>query len=128
MKAFDCKMCGECCYGEGGIFMDTAEQDRVADFVGLKLEDFLEKYTEKRHGRTYARVGATNFCIFFEKEKGCTIHPVKPARCELWPYFPANVADRETWNVAKLACRGINRDCSFEDFVKSSPNAVNKEK
>ncbi|MBT3259808.1 MAG: YkgJ family cysteine cluster protein [Deltaproteobacteria bacterium] len=121
MKAFDCKMCGECCYGEGGIFMEVEEQKRIAEYLGLKLEDFLTGYTEERHGRIYARVGANNFCIFFKKENGCNIHSVKPARCELWPFFPANVADRETWDIAKLACRGINRDCSFEDFVQESP-------
>ena len=114
-------MCGECCYGEGGIFMEEEERKRIAEFLGLGLEDFLSEYTEKRNGRIYAKVGADNFCIFFQKGKGCTIHPVKPARCDLWPFFPANVADEETWNNAKLACRGINRDCSFEDFVKASP-------
>ena len=121
MKAFDCKMCGECCYGEGGIFMEVEEQKRIAEYLDLELEDFLSGYTEKRNGRIYAKVGVNNFCIFFKKENGCTIHSVKPARCELWPYYPANVADRETWDTAKLACRGINRDCSFEDFVKESP-------
>lgn len=102
--------------------MESDEQKRIAEYLGLKLEDFLKDYTEKRNGRIYAGVGSDNFCIFFKNKTGCTIHPVKPARCELWPYFPANVSDRETWDVAKLACRGINRDCSFEDFVKESPN------
>lgn len=121
MKAFDCKKCGDCCYGEGGIFMEVEEQKKIAESLNLDLEDFLTEYTQKRNGRTYAKVGADNFCIFFEKGNGCTIHTVKPARCELWPYYPANVADRDTWNHAKLACRGINRECSFEDFVKEAP-------
>ena len=116
-------MCGECCYGEGGIFMKTEEQTRIAKFLGLKFEDFLSKFTEERNGRIYAKVGVDNFCIFFKKGKGCAIHPVKPARCELWPYYPANITDRETWDNAKLACRGINRDCSFEEFVKESRTA-----
>ncbi len=100
--------------------MEKEERKRIAEFLSLNLEDFLSGYTEKRNGRIYAKVGADNFCIFFKKGKGCAIHPVKPARCVLWPYFPANVADPETWNIAKPACRGINRDCSFEDFVKES--------
>ena len=128
MKAFDCKMCGECCYGAGGIFMEIDEQKRIAEYLSLKREDFLTEYTEKRNGRIYAGVGSDNFCIFFKDKKGCTIHPVKPARCELWPFFPANVADPETWDNAKLACRGINRDCSFEDFVRESPNGGTPEK
>ena len=128
MKVFDCKMCGECCYGDGGIFMEEDEQKRIAKYMGLGFEEFLAQYTVKRHGRIYAGVGPDNFCIFFRKEKGCTIHTVKPGRCELWPYFPANVADPETWDLAKVACRGINRECSFEDFVKSSPKGGNDEK
>jgi Fe-S-cluster containining protein len=121
-------MCGECCYGEGGIFMEENEQKRIAEHLGLEFGDFLAKYTVELNGRTYAAVGPDNFCIFFRKEKGCTIHTVKPDRCELWPYFPANVADPETWDLAKVACRGINRECSFEDFVKSSPKGGNDEK
>ncbi|MCG6878363.1 MAG: YkgJ family cysteine cluster protein [Deltaproteobacteria bacterium] len=128
MKAFDCKMCGECCHGIGGIFMERDEQIRIARYLGLELEDFLKKYTEKRNGRIYAEVGAEDYCIFFKKETGCSIHTVKPARCRLWPYFPANVADRETWDAAKLACRGINRECSFEDFVKESLSCGNGKK
>ena len=128
MKAFDCKMCGECCHGVGGIFMEVEEQKRIAEFLSLKLVNFLTGHTEKRNGRIYAGVGSDNFCIFFKKENWCTIHSVKPARCGLWPFFPANVADRETWDLAKLACRGINRDCSFEDFVKESPTGGTNKK
>ncbi len=121
MKAFDCKMCGECCYGIGGIYMEEKEQQRIAEYLALDPDTFLSKYAEKRNGRIYAGVGTDNYCIFFEAGKGCAVHPVKPARCRLWPYFPANVADRETWDLAKLACPGISRDCSFEDFVNESP-------
>ncbi len=118
MKAFDCKMCGECCHGIGGIFMKRHEQKRIAAHLGLELTAFLAEYTETRNGKVYAGVGGDNYCIFFKKEKACTIHPVKPARCRLWPYFPANVSDPETWDLAKLACPGISRECSFEDFVR----------
>jgi hypothetical protein len=32
------------------------------------------------------------------------------------------VSDEETWEMAKWACRGINRECSFEEFVRQSKN------
>ena len=127
MKAFDCKMCGECCYGVGGIFMEKEEQQRIAQFLNLSEKEFLKKYTEERNGRIYADVGDDHFCIFFDQEKGCAIHPVKPARCRLWPFFPANVKDRETWDLAKEACPGINRDCSFEDFIRESEKCQDSE-
>ncbi len=124
MTAFDCKMCGDCCYGEGGIFLDENEKERISRFLGISTPDFLARFCEERNGRTYVTTGEDHFCIFYEKGKGCRIHPVKPARCDLWPYYPANVKDRETWEMAKLACRGIDRKCSFEEFVRESQTAI----
>ncbi|MBW1784216.1 MAG: YkgJ family cysteine cluster protein [Deltaproteobacteria bacterium] len=124
MKAFDCKMCGDCCYGEGGIFLEEKEKKRIAQFLNLRTEDFLTRFCEERNGRIYVKTGEDRFCIFYEKGKGCRVHPVKPARCDLWPYYPANVSDRDTWEMAKWACRGINRECSFEEFVRQSETVM----
>lgn len=120
MKAFECRMCGECCYGEGGIYLGENEQEKLARFLSIPSKDLFSLYLEERNGRVYVRVGEDNFCIFYEKGVGCAIHPVKPDRCSLWPYYPANIADEETWNMAKLACRGLNRECSFDDFLREA--------
>lgn len=124
MKAFECRMCGECCYGEGGIYLSQKEQDRLARFLSIPKRHLFPRYVEERNGRIYVRVGEDNFCVFYEKGVGCTIHSVKPDRCSLWPFYPANVADEETWNMAKLACRGLNRECSFDDFVREARSAT----
>jgi Fe-S-cluster containining protein len=116
-------MCGDCCYGEGGIFLAEKEQEKIARFLGVSREGFLSRFCEQKHGRIYIKTGENNFCIFYEKGKGCAIHPVKPARCSLWPYYPANINDKDTWGMAKWACRGINRECSFEEFVMESKSA-----
>ena len=123
MKAFECKMCGDCCFGEGGIFMDEKEQKRIAAFLEISADDFLSRFCEERNGCIYVKTGEDNFCIFYQRGKGCAIHLVKPARCSLWPYYNANINDEETWDMAKWACRGINRECSFEEFVRQSKTA-----
>ena len=33
MKPFDCKMCGECCRGEGGVFVTAEELQRISSFL-----------------------------------------------------------------------------------------------
>jgi Fe-S-cluster containining protein len=124
MKAFQCRMCGECCYGEGGILVEGEEIERISRFLGITASDFLSGYCEERHARTYIKTGPDGFCIFFDREKGCLIHPVKPGPCELWPFYPAIVEDEENWELAKDACPGINPDCSFEEFVKESKTAL----
>ena len=120
MKAFECRLCGACCYGEGGIFLAGNEERRIADFLGISVEIFLRQHCEIRHGRVYLRVGKGNYCIFYDQEKKCAIHPVKPDRCSLWPYYRALVRDRENWELAMDACPGINPHASFEDFVEEA--------
>ncbi|MBW1787013.1 MAG: YkgJ family cysteine cluster protein [Deltaproteobacteria bacterium] len=123
MKAFDCQLCGQCCYGEGGIYVTPEEIDRIAEFLGRTPAGFLSESCEDRNSRTYLRTGADNYCFFFDKEKMCLIHPVKPARCIRWPYFNAIVADRDNWELAKEACPGINPDCTHEQFVREAEAA-----
>ena len=120
MKAFDCKQCGDCCYGEGGIYLEEDDIKKTSRFLGMTREAFLSRYCEKRNGRIYIRTGEDGYCIMYDREKSCLIHPVKPKPCALWPYFPAIVSDRENWEMAKEACPGINPDCRFIDFVKQS--------
>ena len=118
MKAFDCKMCGQCCYGKGGIIVSDIEAARIAGFLDIGLEEFKSKYTEVRNNQRMLEVGEDGFCVFFDKEKQCLIHTVKPDICYLWPFYDANMNDEYSWDMAKDACPGINPDATFEEFVK----------
>lgn len=120
MKVFECKKCGECCYGEGGILLQPEEIEKIADFLGLTVDSFIALHCEERHGRLHVRSASNGYCVFFDQGQQCRIHPVKPRPCSLWPFYPALVKDRATWNHAKEGCPGINPDASFEDFVKAS--------
>ena len=120
MRPFECKMCGECCYGEGGIAVEEEEIQRIAFFLDLDQESFLSGYCYENHNRIYVKTGQDGYCIFFHKEKNCLVHPVKPEICSLWPFYPANLKDPENWELAKDACPGINPDASFEEFIKQS--------
>lgn len=117
-KAFECKMCGQCCYGEGGIYLEQSEAKRISSFLDLSVKQFMEEYCEEKNGTIYLRTAKSGYCIFYDEKKACLIHPVKPFRCLQWPFYPANVQDPDAWDLAKDACPGINRNCSFEDFVK----------
>ena len=120
MKAFDCRRCGECCYGEGGIYVEEEERKSIACFLNLTLENFLSGFCEVKYGRYYIITGQDGFCIFFNRERGCLIHPVKPGRCSQWPFYPAILKDRANLEMARDACPGINPECSFEEFVRQS--------
>jgi Fe-S-cluster containining protein len=120
MKAFQCQMCGNCCYGEGGIFLEQREIEDIAAFLKTSIDSFLSRFCEEKLGRYQLKTGLDRFCILFTKEKKCLIHPVKPKRCYLWPFTPAIVNDKENWEMVKDACPGINPDGSFDAFVRQS--------
>jgi Fe-S-cluster containining protein len=120
MKAFQCQMCGHCCYGEGGIFLEKREIKDIAGFLETPVASFLYRFCEEKLGRYQLKTGEDRFCIFFTKEKKCLINPVKPKRCRQWPFVPAIVRDKENWEMIKEACPGIHPDCSFDAFVRQS--------
>lgn len=120
MKAFECKRCGQCCYGEGGIYLEKEEVERIACFLKMTPISFLSDYCEGKNGRIYIKTGDDGFCIFYDQEKSCLIHPVKPRPCFSWPFYEALLDDKENWEMAKEACPGISPDCSFEGFVRQS--------
>ena len=120
MKTFQCHICGECCYDEGGIFVEEDEIKRIAHFLGITQKVFLSKFCEEKYGRIYVKTGPDKFCIFYDKTRYCLIHPVKPKPCSLWPFYPAIVSDRENWEMAKDACPGINKDYTFEEFISQA--------
>jgi len=115
-------MCGECCWGRG-ISVSEKEIKRIADFLGIKEEDFKRQYCVLNRDRYELKTKESGYCVFLKKsEKGkiCAIHPVKPDICKKWPFFKSIVSDRHEWRIAMDACPGINRNCSFEDFVKQA--------
>jgi Fe-S-cluster containining protein len=120
VKAFECKRCGECCHGEGGILVEKDDIERIAAFLGTTPAFFSKWYCETRNGRIYVRSRGDGYCVFFDKARLCLIHQVKPRPCRLWPFYPALLKDRENWELAKEACPGINPEASYEEFLREA--------
>ncbi len=123
---FACLMCGNCCYGEGGITVDKPEIERIAAFLDMTAEEFRISYCEMRYGGLSIGSDAEGKCLFFDPGPGCKIHPVKPERCARWPFYPALLKDRTAWSEAMDACPGINRNCSHEAFVRQGEHGTDK--
>ena len=122
MKAFECKMCGECCQGQG-ITLKDEEIKRIARFLDMKEDEFKERYCNRKRGRYELKTADSNYCIFLKKKgknKVCGIHPVKPELCKRWPFFNAIISDEDEWKMVKDFCPGMNPESSFKDFVEQA--------
>lgn len=114
-QAFECKMCGRCCEGRGGIVLSNYDLARIAGHAGLSIAEFADKYAEERNGKLVVRTGDDGFCIFFQAGQGCGIHPGRPDICRAWPFFKGNLTDPVSLEMARDDCPGIN-EVSFEEF------------
>jgi len=112
--AFDysaCSSCGgKCCTGESGyIFLSKSEIYKIAEYLGLSVNDFGIKYLYKK-GYKYSiketkQEDGSYECVFFDQSiGGCSIYEVRPSQCitfPFWDYYKTRVDE------LKQECPGI---------------------
>ncbi len=111
-------MCGNCCQGTGGIVVSLEEQQHLCEFLDLDLATFLDQYTEVISSKRIIKSDDSGYCVFFEKDKGCRVHPSKPKVCRAWPFFRGNLVDQTSWEMAQDSCPGISQEISHDEFVR----------
>ncbi|WP_147821276.1 YkgJ family cysteine cluster protein [Salidesulfovibrio onnuriiensis] len=116
LKAFECRMCGHCCHGEGGIIMSEKDRQRLALHLGISVEELLEKYSEERNGKISLGTGDDGYCVFFKD--GCGVHPGRPDICRAWPFFRGNLIDSMSWEMIQEYCPGVNPEAGHAEFVR----------
>jgi len=115
---FDCRQCGDCCQGRGGIFVRPEEVEEMAALLKMSPEEFYARFVEVSSQGPHLTT-VNGFCVFLE-DNHCRVHPVKPFICRQWPFLPALLVDPEELEGAKGACPGIDPGCSHEDFVDAA--------
>lgn len=107
-----CEKCrGNCCIGESGyIWLTPNEAKKIAQFLNLEFDQFVEKYLFKSGYRLSIKERAYEggmACVFFDLEaRKCTIYPARPSQCRsfpFWEYF------KERINEVEQECPGIYR-------------------
>ncbi|WFS61086.1 YkgJ family cysteine cluster protein [Pseudodesulfovibrio thermohalotolerans] len=124
-NAFECRMCGHCCQGEGGIVMTAKDRERLAAFLGIDVDELVSRYAHTRGGKIHLNVGENNYCVFFKE--GCGVHPGRPDICRAWPYFRGNLIDKTSWEMIQDYCPGVNPDAGHEEFVRQGRAYLRKE-
>jgi Fe-S-cluster containining protein len=89
--------------------------DRLCAYLGLTRVQFVRSYLEEVGGKQRVQT-ANGWCIFFAD--GCLVHPAKPSVCRAWPFFQGNMLDELSWQMAQVACPGINSETGHDKFVR----------
>lgn len=81
-----CQRCTACCKWPGDVRLEEDEIPRLAEFLGLTEDEFLDRFTRLRSNRQGLSLieRANHECIMLEGD-ACRVHPVKPAQCAGFP-------------------------------------------
>ena len=107
---FRCTRCGACCTGEPGfVWVSDDDLEAIAAFRGEPVEEVRALYTKKGRRGLSLREKLNGDCVFYDREEGCTIYPVRPPQCRTWPFWESNVETPEAWERTKAVCPGSGR-------------------
>ncbi|HKB04566.1 MAG TPA: YkgJ family cysteine cluster protein [Gemmataceae bacterium] len=107
---FACTRCGHCCTGAPGfVWINDDEVRALAAFRGEPFEVVLGLYTRREGGtRRSLKEKANGDCVFYDREQGCTVYPVRPRQCRTWPFWECNADSPSAWARAAADCPGMN--------------------
>ena len=100
--------CTNCCRVQGWVYVTEDDIRNASSFLELSVAEFEARYIVRSKYTVRLRKPKNAQCHFL-KDTGCSIHPVKPAQCRLFPFWPELVENRENWKEAGQNCPGIGR-------------------
>ena len=106
---FQCQPgCLKCCEKKGFIYLSDSDAKIIAKFLDLSAATFELRYLYRTKYLRRLRTAQNSQCPFLNAQ-GCSIHPVKPAQCRLFPFWPELVENKKEWNDTAAWCPGMDK-------------------
>lgn len=104
---FSCqKGCTRCCDVNGFVYLTEDDLRNAARFLGMTPSAFERQYVYRTRHLLRLRKPRARQCHFLNAS-GCSIHPVKPVQCRLFPFWPELLESRKAWEETGHRCPGI---------------------
>ena len=92
------------------MFLSQSDLDQLSVFLKLPADEVRARYCREVNWggstRLSLREQANYDCVFWG-EGGCTVYASRPLQCRSFPFWPSQLADRESWETAAQDCPGI---------------------
>jgi Fe-S-cluster containining protein len=107
---FSCTRCGNCCTGAPGfVWVSDEEIAAIAIYRGEPEKEVRGLYTRRDGRHRSLREKANGDCVFYDREQGCTIYPVRPRQCRTWPFWESNLHTPADWRRTCQVCPGSGK-------------------
>lgn len=106
---FECQPgCTNCCRQKGFVYITEGDLQRISSFLGMTAAEFERVYVYRTKHLLRLRMPRHTQCHFL-REDGCSIHPVKPVQCRIFPFWPELVDHKREWRKTAAWCPGIGK-------------------
>jgi len=106
---FECQAgCTDCCTRPGFVYVNQADIDRAAAFVGISPDEFERRYIYRTRRKIRLRRPRRLYCYFLADGR-CGIHAVKPVQCRTYPFWPELIESKREWRRQARVCPGIGK-------------------
>jgi len=106
---FQCQPgCTRCCEQKGFVHLTEQDIEHAAEFLSISRKKFENRFIYRTKNTRRLRTPLNAQCVFLG-EGGCSIHPVKPAQCRIFPFWPELVESRKEWHKTAAWCPGIGK-------------------
>ncbi len=106
-------MCRYCCSAEPGfVFLSEEEISRMASYIGLSFEEFIDIYCRKVDYGLYYMVSLKekeNYDCIFLTGNGCSVYEVRPEQCRTYPFWRGIADSDSSWLEEAGKCPGIGK-------------------
>lgn len=106
---FRCQQgCTTCCKNKGFVYLTESDTASIAKFLGVSIASFEQQRVYRTKHLLRLRMLRGSKCPFLGAQ-GCSIHPVKPTQCRLFPFWPELLDDKKEWIKTAEWCPGIGK-------------------
>ena len=106
---FECQPgCTACCQRKGFVYLTEDDIARAAEFLGMTAAAFEKRFIYRTKNLRRLRIPRGGLCRFLRAD-GCSIHPVKPTQCRIFPFWPELTESRRAWRRTAAWCPGIGQ-------------------
>ncbi|HEY3444438.1 MAG TPA: YkgJ family cysteine cluster protein [Paludibaculum sp.] len=98
--------CTKCCDVQGYVYLSEADLRRAARHLRLTAAEFERRFVYRTRHLLRLRKPKEKQCHFLV-DNGCSIHPVKPTQCRLFPFWPELLESAAAWVSTAQRCPGI---------------------
>ncbi len=90
------------------MYLTEDDIARAAEFLGMTAATFEKRFIYRTKNLRRLRIPRGGLCRFLRAD-GCSIHPVKPTQCRIFPFWPELTGSRREWRRTATWCPGIGQ-------------------